>query len=106
MVTHTYDYEADALYISLAAGTVARTDEVEPGTLVDVDTAGAAQGIEVLHPARSWPLEKIIGRYRIGSDAAAMLRAMHPNLCDSSRPVSFGAPDQDVSGADAVLCKP
>ncbi len=36
----TYDLEADALVARLAEGAVARTVEVDSGTLVDVDAAG------------------------------------------------------------------
>jgi uncharacterized protein YuzE len=103
MVAHTYDCEADALYIELADGSVARTEEIDPGTMVDVDATGRPLGIEVLHPARRWPLGEIIRRYAVSSDAAAMLHAMHPNATNGrSGRLSFGTPYQDVSAAAAT----
>lgn len=99
MVSHAYDSEADALYIQLDVGEVARTEDVDTGTLVDVDEAGVALGIEVLHPARPWPLDEILRRYRIEGHTAAMLRAMHPNIGEGDARVSFGSPCQGVSAA-------
>jgi predicted nucleotidyltransferase/uncharacterized protein YuzE len=42
------DREADALYLTLADGTVAATEEVAPGVIIDFDKQGDALGIEVL----------------------------------------------------------
>jgi uncharacterized protein YuzE len=63
-----YDQEADALMISIRAGLVARSEEVDEGTLLDLDEHGNLLAIEVLRPARNWPLEKILASYEI-SDA-------------------------------------
>jgi uncharacterized protein YuzE len=61
-----YDQTADALYIELVEGAiVARTEELEAGTLADVDEAGALVGIEVIRPARDWPAEEILTRYQV-----------------------------------------
>jgi uncharacterized protein YuzE len=43
-----YDQKADAMYIRLAAGTVAESDEVRPGVVLDFDAAGRVLGIEML----------------------------------------------------------
>ncbi len=71
-----YDNEADALAIRLADGIVDRTIEVEPGTLVDVDEAGHALVIEVLQPARRWPLDEVLRRFEIADADAAVLRGI------------------------------
>lgn len=42
------DREADALYLTLADGVVAETEEVAPGVIIDFDEHGDALGIEVL----------------------------------------------------------
>lgn len=64
MIKQTYDREADALYIELSGGEFGRTDEIDSGTLVDLDTDGGVLGIEVIHPmGRRWPWEDIIRRY-------------------------------------------
>ncbi|HZN18053.1 MAG TPA: DUF2283 domain-containing protein [Micromonosporaceae bacterium] len=66
MLSTSFDSEADALYITLRRGaSIARTDELDDGTLVDVDALGSAVGIEVIHPARAWPVEEFLERYRI-----------------------------------------
>ena len=44
----TVDPEADALYLTLKEGKVARTKELADGIIIDVDEAGALLGIEVL----------------------------------------------------------
>jgi uncharacterized protein YuzE len=92
-MTLTYDQEADALAIELVDGAlVARTVQVDPGTLVDVDQDGVAIAIEVIHPARSWPLEAIVDDFRLAADDAAMLRA----LWSDSQPFPF-VPDLAVA---------
>lgn len=71
-----YDNEADALAIKLAEGIVDRTVEVEPGTLVDVDPAGRVLVIEVIQPARRWPLDGVLARFTISDEDAAVLRGI------------------------------
>ena len=47
----TYDASTDALYVALVpieAAQATRTDEVEPGLLLDRDDAGRLLGIEIL----------------------------------------------------------
>lgn len=43
-----YDPQADAMYIRLAAGEVADSDEVRPGVVLDFDASGRVLGIEML----------------------------------------------------------
>jgi uncharacterized protein YuzE len=43
-----YDPRADAMYIRLAVGEVADSDEVRPGVVLDFDAAGKVLGIEML----------------------------------------------------------
>jgi len=43
-----YDPKADAMYIRLKAGTVAESDEVRPGVVLDLDAEGKVLGIEML----------------------------------------------------------
>ena len=74
----TYDKTADALYIELRAGdeTVSRTEQLEAGTLVDLDRFGQVMGIEVLRPSRRWALEAIVERFGVAEHDAAQLRAV------------------------------
>jgi len=43
-----YDQQADTMYISLKAGTVAESDEIRPGIVFDFDADGKVLGIEML----------------------------------------------------------
>ena len=47
MIVTTYDPEADAMYITLSRGKVARTEETGP-FLYDVNADGRLLGIEIL----------------------------------------------------------
>lgn len=56
----TYDRDADALYIRFQDGSrLSRTVTVDSATLVDVDATGTVVGVEILRPAREWPIEDI-----------------------------------------------
>ena len=44
-----YDQQADAMYIRLRAGTVAESDEVRPGVVLDFDSNGQVLGIELIY---------------------------------------------------------
>ena len=72
-----YDTEADALDVRIAEGIVARTEEIETGTLVDLDEHGRLLSIEVIRPARRWPLELILSRYDVAQSDAEVLRRIH-----------------------------
>ncbi len=78
MIRQSYDLDANALYITVTDHEVARTTEVDAGTLVDVDAAGFLVGIEVLSPQRCWPLEDILGRFRVAEADAEQLRVYFP----------------------------
>jgi uncharacterized protein YuzE len=69
-----YDSQADALEIVLRDGLVARTLEVDPGTLIDLDEHGRLLSVEVIRPARNWPVEEILSRYDVAPDDARTLR--------------------------------
>ncbi len=77
MISLSYDLDAGALYIKVDGerGKVARTVEIDTGTLVDLDASGRIAGIEVIQPARSWPLDEILGRFSVGDDDERELRA-------------------------------
>jgi uncharacterized protein YuzE len=80
MISQRYDLDANALYIELADRQAARTVQIDNGTLVDLDSAGNMVGIEVIQPARTWPLDEILARFNVSNDDARELRAYfeHP----------------------------
>lgn len=47
-----YDPSADAMYIRLAEGIVADSDEVREGVVLDYDASGKVLGIEVLNVSK------------------------------------------------------
>ena len=87
-MTLDYDREADAVDIALSDGIVARTVEIDPGTLIDVDAQGRVLSIEVIHPRRRWPLGEILDRFTIDDEDAAMLAA----LWEEPNPYPVGEP--------------
>jgi uncharacterized protein YuzE len=71
-----FDKDADALYIELNPGLVARTRQIDEGTLVDVDAAGAVVGIEIIRPARDWPVRKVVEEFHVEDSAAVQLLSL------------------------------
>ncbi len=69
----TYDTEADALLIELAAGAVERTIEVGRGTLADLDAEGRVLALDVIRPARPWLLDSVLERLELEAGDRAML---------------------------------
>ncbi len=78
MLSTEYDREADALYLRLRVGLACRTEEIDPGTLLDLDEHGELLGIEVIRPSRAWPLEEVLSRYQVAPDDGHMLRSLDP----------------------------
>lgn len=70
-----YSQTADAIYIQLKDGLVVRTDSVDEGTLVDIDASGAAIGIEIINPARHWPVDEVTTKYNVSSHNRKLLAA-------------------------------
>jgi uncharacterized protein YuzE len=74
-----YDLQADALYITLnEQAEVASTIQVDPGTLVDLDSRGNLIGVEVIRPARPWPLEEILSQFPTSDADAHLLCLLEP----------------------------
>jgi uncharacterized protein YuzE len=87
MIRQSYDLTANALYITVTDRQVARTAEVDPGTLVDLDAAGSIVGIEVIGPERCWPLEDILARFGVAAEDAEQLKAYF------SQPTQLAVPE-------------
>ena len=63
-----YDPTADAMYIRLAEGTVADSDEVREGVVLDYDAAGRVLGIEVLNLSQRADKPREMAFELMGSD--------------------------------------
>lgn len=87
MIRQSYDLDANALYITVTGLPIARTTEIDPGTLVDLDAAGGIVGIEILSPERSWPVEEILARFHVAAEDAVQLRAYFPSTAQLAPPV-------------------
>lgn len=61
----TYDHDVDAVYVSISDAAVARTVEIDPLTLADVDRHGQLVGLEVIKPDRDLPLERVFDRFNL-----------------------------------------
>jgi uncharacterized protein YuzE len=83
-----FDTTAQALDISLSDAAVARTVEIDSGTLVDLDEGGRVVSIEVIHPSRQWPLGEILERFELATEDAAVLTS----LWRENAAFPFGAP--------------
>jgi uncharacterized protein YuzE len=73
-----YDQAVDALYITIVESDepVSRTEEIEPGTLLDLDRFGALRGIELIQPGRVWPMDDIFDRFELTEADIGILRAL------------------------------
>jgi uncharacterized protein YuzE len=84
-----YSETADALYIYLRPGvSPTRGEEIDQATIVDLDDSGDVVGIEVLNPARDWPLETVADRYGLDMADHLALRALF-DRGPESRPFPF-----------------
>lgn len=79
MIRTAHDMNANALYMHVTDLPVARTEQLDAGTLVDLAEDDVVVGIEVIAPARSWPVAEVIERFKLSDDDVAMLRIMFPN---------------------------
>jgi uncharacterized protein YuzE len=73
-----YDFDADALYVRLRDGEIARTEEIDDETFVDLASDGSLLGIEIISFQRAWPLGRIAERYEISPDDLRQLMLMFP----------------------------
>jgi uncharacterized protein YuzE len=70
-----YDLDADALYVTLLDEPVAKTQDIEDLTFVDVTEDGRLAGIEVVGLTRAWALEKVLAQFELPENDAQQLRA-------------------------------
>ncbi|MGH8906373.1 MAG: DUF2283 domain-containing protein [Egibacteraceae bacterium] len=76
-----YDADADALYVRLRdTQAVARSEQVEPGTIVDLDRFGSPIGLEILSPFRPWAIDDLVALYDIDPAVVAQLREAEPRM--------------------------
>ena len=74
-VSLTIDDEAEAAYLRLGPGPVARTVEFNEAIFVDLDALDVVVGVEVLDLGTTVPLDELVARHHINSAALALLKA-------------------------------
>jgi uncharacterized protein YuzE len=92
----TYDQQADALYIELVDAPVADTVHIDRGTLVDLNAQGQLIGVELIRPARPWPLATILNRFPADPTSARILRLLERAAGDAGT-FGYAEPIQLVS---------
>lgn len=75
---HSYDLQADALYVGFVPGMATETHRIDEGTLVDVDDQGTIIGIEVINPSRKWPFDKIYEKYSLTTEQRQLVETLLP----------------------------
>jgi uncharacterized protein YuzE len=101
-LSSSHDLEADALYVTISSGPVARTVELDNGTLADLDLDGRPVGLEVIHPRREWPIDAFVRQYPLNRDDEVRLRL----LADSFRaPTPSFRKARKVSSGSGRLAK-
>jgi uncharacterized protein YuzE len=55
-----FDSQADAAYIELMEGEVARTQAIQAGVIADFDEQGRLLGLEILHISHRATLEPLV----------------------------------------------
>ena len=95
----TYDETHDVAYVYLSGELVARTEQIDSGTLVDLDQSGRPVGIEVIRPARDWPLNEILEKYAIDPADEPGLRLLRP---EAGKTYPFTPPLDGAAIVEAV----
>lgn len=93
MVALSFDIDADALYVQISTEPVARTADLDQGSLVDLDAEGRVVGLEIIAPARRWPIEDFLQRFEVPLDAVATLRSIYqlaPGRDTHPQPITGG----------------
>ena len=78
MAVFEYSSDVDVLYIRLSENAVDRTIVIDNGTMVDIDREGRSVGIEIIRPARDWPLTLIQDRVGLPDGDAELIAAYRP----------------------------
>ena len=79
MIRTSHDLNANALYVYVTDLPTVRTEQLDSGTLVDLAEGDVLVGIEVLNPARPWPIGDILARFSPDEPDAKLLREMFGN---------------------------
>ncbi len=80
---YIYDDEADALYVYLREGeSVARSEIIDEGRVVDFGQDGQPVGIELLSASAGVQVSDLATRYELWSDAVSLRRLERTDFID------------------------
>lgn len=82
-----YDSEADALYVRLTDGPVARSIEFGDCVVVDLDGAGRPRGVEIISPGYPFAGYLRLAERRVRIDASAVTAAAVASVAAADRTV-------------------
>jgi uncharacterized protein YuzE len=88
-VSAEYDRTADALYIRLRNGDVARSVEVDDARIVDVDDNGEPIGVEILYPIENLAIASIARDFGFDALLAAIDEAVQQELGPVTQSLPF-----------------
>lgn len=91
------DLFAEAAYIKMGPGPVARTEEVSDKILIDLDEFGVVVGLEVLSLDAEIPFTRLTTDFHIHSNVVEHLRGLYP---------SVGHFMSMTTGTDGVAARP
>lgn len=86
----SYDSEANALAITMRDSAVDRTEQLDAGTLVDLNAEGQLVTIEVINPTRSWPLDLIAERFELSEADVRVLKQLYGGQGTYGIPTTVG----------------
>jgi uncharacterized protein YuzE len=79
-----FDLNVGALYISLSEHEVVQTQLIDDNTTLDLDADGVIVGIEVIAIGYPWPVEDVLGGFRLPPGQAEQIRTyFRPSMPDA-----------------------
>ena len=104
-VTVEIDRSADAAYVRLSDGAVARTEALGDMVLVDLDSYGVVVGVEVLGLNTVLPLADLEKRFHVHSDVIGVIDSLRPTISYAwSVAVTTDSVSTPAQNADLVRC--
>jgi uncharacterized protein YuzE len=106
----TFDVESQSLYVKLSDGEISRQVEMTDGTIVDVDEADNAVGVEVLRAWAPWDVRAVVSRFNLSEDTAKFLEVLARTVATMTPRPTTGEPpmlrelirEQPASSANAL----
>lgn len=102
IISVSIDHIAGTGYLRFSGAQVVRTDEFDDATLVDLDEYGMVIGIEILDLGAQVPLDALLERYHITTQAAALLRAVRDHSQHRVTPTAVPAGNSTEYGSASI----